>query len=150
MNDSLKKEEGPDEGYDPGRLFKVLFALMLAVFVYQEFDDPSLFDKSFEIWFRIPDFFINVFFYIGFYGLVWGRQLFSRKFWQVFLVLMVVRDLYALSFFVEVAFAMPELALYGILIVPVILFYWYMIYRYQELFKFFTSRHKKQGQNLQT
>ncbi|QFT54881.1 hypothetical protein [Microbulbifer sp. THAF38] len=123
--------------YKPSVLWKVLFFLLVPIeltsqyeaFAYNEYNQP--------IWWLIASLIIYTTYFVGFFGLAFAKKIGNARFWAFFLPVIIATDIYKLgTVIITMNMAVLKNQMAVLMITPLALFLWFIIFRYRKVFRY--------------
>lgn len=128
------------EDYRPGIGWKILFFFLLPLEVWSQYEAFTVNEYNEPVWFLVVNALLYAVFYVGLFGLAFAKKIGTALFWRWFLPVLICLDVYQVAkVFSAIDFGAREgvivAAVVTALLLPLLLFCWYAIFRYQQLLK---------------
>ncbi|GAA5444478.1 hypothetical protein Misp06_02665 [Microbulbifer sp. NBRC 101763] len=123
--------------YKSSFTWKILFFLLLPIEILSQYEAFVLNEYNQSVWWLIASFIIYSTYFVGFYGLAFARRIATPRFWGFFLPLIMVTDIYEIGTVVATMnMAVLRNQLILLCISPIVLFLWFIIFRYRKVLRY--------------
>ncbi|AWF81391.1 hypothetical protein BTJ40_11495 [Microbulbifer sp. A4B17] len=124
--------------YSPSVAWRILFFVMLPLeLLYQYFAFTNDSGGS-PTWWLVVSLLISSLFYIVLFGLAFGKRIGFEQLWIFYIPVLVLIDIFEFTLtIIGLNLSMLSNVITAATSVPIILFGWYIVYKYQKVMKFF-------------
>ncbi|MFA0811144.1 hypothetical protein [Microbulbifer epialgicus] len=123
--------------YTPSIFWKILFFLLVPIESWSQYEAFTQNAYNQSIWWLTASLVIYTIYFVGFYGLAFAKRIATPRFWGFFLPLIMVTDIYEIGTVVATMnMTVLENQMRLLFISPVVLFLWFIIFRYRKVMRY--------------
>jgi len=123
--------------YKPSIVWKILFFLLVPLEIWSQYEAFVLNEYNQSIWWLALSLIIYITYFVGFYGLAFAKKIATRKFWGLFLPVIMATDIYEVGTVVATMnMAVLENQMILLFISPIMLLLWFVIFRYRNVLRY--------------